>query len=409
MSQNQKCLIIYIVGKFPAGKEPKQGKYPAIFNGMLERGWDVLMLAHNSPIRSAGDNSKVTKFQNGKGILIENFFYTKWSKVVKKWIPFNAFKKFILSRLDKQLVESVFQEASVFIDKMPHTCAVIHVYGTQRNIGPKIAEKINQAYRFPIVLNVHGSEAYKWTNENCPNYYKLFLPKISFFAPVSGSLSDKWMSLYGNHINCLKGVVPNPVQPDIFELSKTESKNSNFTFIHVSKMDKNRNIEVIIDGFLGFLKLNPNSELWFIGGKPDEKLEDKISLNKVTNHVKFLGRCSREEVAAYIGKAHVFVHAASVETFGNPIVESLMTGIPVIVSKSGGPESIVSDKKYGIVLSEINSKAMTAAMTTVHDNYLSFDKTIIRDYAMSNFSEKEVINTLINIYMNLINKRSILN
>lgn len=401
MSQSEKGLIIYVVGKFPVGKEPKQGKYPAIFNGMLERGWDVLMLAHNSPIRSAGDSSKVTKFQNGKGILIENFSYTKWSKVVKKWMPFTALKKFILSRLDRQLVDSVFQEASGFIDKLPSRNAVIHVYGTQRNIGPKIAEKINEAYRFPIVLNVHGSEAYEWTNENCPNYYKLFLPKISFFAPVSGSLSDKWMSLYGNQINCLKAVVPNPVQPEVFELSKTESKNSNFTFIHVSKMDKNRNIEVIIDGFLDFVKLNPNSELWFIGGKPDEKLEEKISLNKAANHIKFLGRCSREAVATYMGKAHVFVHAASVETFGNPIVEALMTGIPVIVSKSGGPESIVSDKKYGIVLGEISSKSMTAAMTTVHDNYISFDKTMIRDYAMSNFSEQEVFNKLEKIYYSL--------
>lgn len=401
MSQSKKGLIIYIVGKFPVGKEPKQGKYPAIFNGMLDRGWDVLMIAQNSEIRHKWNSSRITKFKGNAGILIENYFFTRWSRVVKKVIKWPKLQTLFLSYLDRLLVRFVVKAASKTISDINPEFAVIHVYGTYRELGSKIAEKLKENYNFPIIQNVHGSMAYKWTKENCPNYYKSFLPKISFFAPVSGYLSDKWMSLYGNQINCLKGVVPNPVQPEVFELSKTESKNSNFTFIHVSKMDKNRNIEVIIDGFLDFVKLNPNSELWFIGGKPDGKLDKKISLNKAANHIKFLGRCSREAVATYMGKAHVFVHAASVETFGNPIVEALMTGIPVIVSKSGGPESIVSDKKYGIVLGEISSKSITAAMTTVHDNYISFDKTVIREYAMSNFSEQEVFNKLEEIYYSL--------
>ncbi len=402
MKNTSKGLIIYIVGKFPIDNEPKQGKYPAIFNGMLKRGWAVIMIAQHSKDRNPKFSDSVQYFQNHQGIVIENYLFERWRIRIRRFIRIKQIEIFLKYFLTKIVVKSTCEKTFSILDTMKYDKAIVHVYGTTENLGPKIAERISNKFGLPIIFNVHGSDAFSWTEFNKPKYYRSFLRKVSFFAPVSLSLRNQWVKLYNNDILSQTQVIPNPVEPGIFKISK--NKNPKFTFIHISKMDKNRNVDVIIEGFLLLKKQFKNCELWLIGGQPQEDWSRLINNHNEMGSVKFLGSVSRESVANFMMKAHVLVQAANIETFGNPIVEALMNGLPVIVSRSGGPESIVNDKSLGLVLNKIDKLEMFRCMNYIIENYNIYFPEKIREYAIKNYSEDIVLDNMEKIYSSLNNK-----
>jgi glycosyltransferase involved in cell wall biosynthesis len=98
------------------------------------------------------------------------------------------------------------------------------------------------------------------------------------------------------------------------------------------------------------LAAQPEAQLFLIGSGPDEEaLRREVTTRGLVEKVHFLGWCDRVE--AYLRAAHVLVHCARYETFGNVLIESLACGTPVVVRDTDPVFSeILADGDLGMLV-----------------------------------------------------------
>ena len=84
------------------------------------------------------------------------------------------------------------------------------------------------------------------------------------------------------------------------------------------------------------------------------------------------------------------VLSSEVETFGVALVEAMTAGLPVIATRCGGPESIVS-LETGILVKRNDSVKLAKAMQKIIDNYSIYDPNKIRQIALEEYGDKAYV------------------
>ena len=79
----------------------------------------------------------------------------------------------------------------------------------------------------------------------------------------------------------------------------------------------------------------------------------------------FTGSLHGQELAAAYASADIFVFPSTTDTFGNVIIEAQASGVPVIVSDSGGPKELVEDQANGLVTKSHDVEDFARAIRTL--------------------------------------------
>jgi glycosyltransferase involved in cell wall biosynthesis len=85
-------------------------------------------------------------------------------------------------------------------------------------------------------------------------------------------------------------------------------------------------------------------QLYFVGDGPYSQ-----ALSEILPEACFTGYLRGEQLAAAYASADIFVFPSTTDTFGNVIIEAQASGVPVVVSDSGGPKELVEDNANGLV------------------------------------------------------------
>src|SRR5207237_9777636 len=72
-----------------------------------------------------------------------------------------------------------------------------------------------------------------------------------------------------------------------------------------------------------------------------------------------------KELATAYASADIFVFPSTTDTFGNVIIEAQASGVPVVVSDSGGPKELVEDKANGLITRSHDVDDFTSAIRTL--------------------------------------------
>ena len=79
----------------------------------------------------------------------------------------------------------------------------------------------------------------------------------------------------------------------------------------------------------------------------------------------FTGYLRGRELAAAYASADIFAFPSTTDTFGNVILEAQASGLPVVVSDSGGPKELVADKATGLITKSHDVDDFTRAIRTL--------------------------------------------
>lgn len=127
--------------------------------------------------------------------------------------------------------------------------------------------------------------------------------------------------------------------------------------VALGRLHPNKGFDVL----LAALAEIPNAHLWLAGKGPlrDELVRQAEALG-VSGRVRFLGW--RQDVAALLATADVYVCPSRHEPLGNTILEAWAHGCPLVAAASQGPAALVTDRESGMLVPVDDAPALAAAL-----------------------------------------------
>lgn len=159
-------------------------------------------------------------------------------------------------------------------------------------------------------------------------------------------------------------ILPNLVDTGFFTLPPTARPAARFRFLTVAMLRPLKGLDVLLEAFATAFPGRPDIELEIGGDGPERRRLQGLARHLgVAPRVRFLGQLTSEEVRAAMWCANCFVLPSRTESFGVVLIEALATGLPVIATKCGGPEDIVTSQELGALVPVDHLPALVHALT----------------------------------------------
>lgn len=173
------------------------------------------------------------------------------------------------------------------------------------------------------------------------------------------------------------------VPADVIDTAEKPRK----SFLVVARLAEQKGLEHLVNAVRLLLDKGFTSFEVAVGGDgPDRaRLEDLIKTLGVGEHLRLLGALNREQVRDRMQRCDVFVLSSLWETFGVVVGEAMACGKPVISTKCGGPEFIVTEEN-GILVDVGSAQALADGMADFLDGRHSFDPHAVRASVVNRFS-----------------------
>lgn len=129
-------------------------------------------------------------------------------------------------------------------------------------------------------------------------------------------------------------------------------------------------------------------------------LEYFIDMSKkigIENDVTFYGMCDKPLMYSILNQMDFAISASLYESAGVSVEESCMMGKPMVVTKSGGANSLIPDV-YSIKIEVGSEKALCNALNTMIDTYKNYDSEEMKNYGFSNFEMEKICQKYEKIY-----------
>ena len=375
---------------------------------------NILLLTHSYPNRSDALKSIFIKEQ---AQLLSLYFDVT---VVFFRVDYSHFKLFPEYSFSKVATVKLSEYEVTIHKSLPGITQIIYIIQTYRFIVKEILNKnkpdlihshlsypagflgtiIQKRKGIPNILTEHTKiQAYarSWFHKQCLNYtYRNACSIVS----VSNALKTEISKVVNRRIS----VIYNYVDVDKFKT-------------HVSKDGDKLNI-----GFIGRLgnfnkgldlllasvsELGRKDFLLHIGG--DGSLISNFKENAkelgIETNCKFYGDIPRDKIPEFYSRLDIFVLASRYETFGIVLIEAMACGIPVIATKCGGPQEIIT-QATGILVEKENIGELTTALKYMSENLSLYKAEDIRRYAEDNFGKKKFIEQISELYNESLTFRS---
>ena len=259
---------------------------------------------------------------------------------------------------------------------------------------------INKKMNIPYVVTIHNSSIQSMT---LVNWKQSYLPKVLDNARQVMAVGHKLTEiLEANFTSHKVAILPNVIDTNVFKPNKTVKPQDPFKFLFIGDLDENKGVMRLLHAFK---KLETkNTFLHIIGRGPLRKdAEDFIDENKLAEQVLLQDQLPNTDLPDVYNRAHAYVSLSKEETFGITILEAMSCGLPVIYTRSGGPEHIIID--HGCLeTSKTDISQITKSLDKVIADYPQIDKTKIRQHVLDNYSSQSIINKLLLIYKNSIHE-----
>ena len=251
---------------------------------------------------------------------------------------------------------------------------LIHAHSTMW--GAVAAQDLFRAFDLPYVITEHSSA---FLQNRVDEWQKPYIRKSFEGADAIWAVSDSFkrsLQPFAGEANI--DVMPNMVDVSFFHLPLCPRVSSPFKFLSIGSLTPNKGIDLLLRAFARVVRINANIEMEIGGAGPEEDhLRHLAHHLGVQDHIRFLGRLSREEVRRAMWRANAFVSSSYVETFGVVLIEAMATGLPVVATQSGGPSDIVSDE-VGHIVPTGDVEALSRGMNQIRRDCI--DENGIRNY-----------------------------
>jgi glycosyltransferase involved in cell wall biosynthesis len=258
---------------------------------------------------------------------------------------------------------------------------------------------VAKKHGIPIVMTEHsGPFSMHLGTELSRRLVHETLPNMNGLIAISPAMAAQLLDF---HPGLQIDIIGESVRTDFFVpgdgIDKAERTGK--SFLIVARLAEQKGLEHLVNAVRLLLDKGFKSFEVTVGGEgPDRrKLEDLIQTLGVSEHCRLLGALNREQVKDRMQKCDVFVLSSLWETFGVVVGEAMACGKPVISTRCGGPEFIVTEEN-GVLVDVGNAQALADAMADFINDRHSFDPQIVRASVVDRFSPEAFVRNATAVY-----------
>lgn len=147
--------------------------------------------------------------------------------------------------------------------------------------------------------------------------------------------------------------------------------------LNVARLTTQKNPRLLLEGFAIFSRTHEDYVLVIVGGgeKWDALLKEEAKALGIDSRVLLMG--TRKDVARFYAIADFFVSTSHIEGFGIAHAEALACGVPVLTTKTAGPDEMIREGENGYFISGSTAGAVAAGM----EKMVSADLFVMRTKA----------------------------
>jgi glycosyltransferase involved in cell wall biosynthesis len=151
-----------------------------------------------------------------------------------------------------------------------------------------------------------------------------------------------------------------PERRDTQFWKKYAETNGEVRLLYVGRVSREKDLDVLATAYRRLREEKVPVQLFVVGEGPYSQ-----AFAETVPDAFFTGYLRGKELAAAYASADIFVFPSTTDTFGNVIIEAQASGMPVVVSDSGGPKELVEDQGNGLVTKSHDVEDFARAIRTL--------------------------------------------
>jgi glycosyltransferase involved in cell wall biosynthesis len=316
---------------------------------------------------------------------------------------------------------------------------VIHIHGTEANFG-----MIQQHVSIPVIVSLQGilsviheklftgiSFSKAWLNEGISS-------KIRFLSEGTlNKLMEKSAKREREILSYTKNIIGrtdwdrricsvlapraqyfigNEILRNTFYERKWNKESFNVPLHIVSTMSDGlyKGLETIVKTAKILCESKEIDFEWTVIGQSEKGNLAKIvrrwlRIDYNTLHIRLIGNKNEIELADNLCNSDIYCQVSHIENSSNSVCEAMLIGMPIIATFAGGTDSILENRKEGILIQDGDPYSLAGAIVEMAKNY-----NIAKNYAYEAFTkaqerhdENSIVNKILSIYNNIYSKNYI--
>lgn len=182
-------------------------------------------------------------------------------------------------------------------------------------------------------------------------------------------VENPWMLEYARKINVDRDVDLRYAPPGInavrYSPILSTSRGQDPYILCVGRLDDPRkNIGLLLGAYMRLPKeLRARVRLVFAGSSPPpDRFWKEVEVADLRDRVSYVARPGADSLLDLYRSASVFALPSDEEGFGMVLLEAMACGVPVVSTRSGGPDGIITDGKDGYLVPLDDAEAMAARL-----------------------------------------------
>ncbi|MFD4799422.1 glycosyltransferase family 4 protein [Streptomyces anulatus] len=253
-----------------------------------------------------------------------------------------------------------------------------------------------------IVVTEHATFLNKvFSQPAARSLYRDVLQRADAFLCVSTYLRDQIATEFPELAHKLS-VVPNVIDFDAFPSSFERSADL-LSWLYVGRLVKHKGVSELLEAFAAVAEKEPAATLTMVGsGSLEGALRARGLELGLEGRFRIEPPVSPDQVNGLMHQHDLLVHASKIETFGMTIVEAVAAGLPVLVTRSHGPEETLAgiDRQAGALMDvDDDPQVIVDAYWELRSRVGELDLPAARESLLRRYGSAAVSEQLMNVYL----------
>lgn len=268
------------------------------------------------------------------------------------------------------------------------------------------AARISAAFSMPYVLTEHFSGF--WRNGIFPWRWPLVEEGYRHANGIAAVSTPLRRTLVAQDLGSLSNIEVHPNLAPTSHFTRPPSGRPSpppFRFVTITRLTRQKNITTLLHAFARVAAEEDDTALSIVGDGPERSsLERKTRWLGLDDRVTFRGRLDRDSVRSALWNAHAFVLPSQHETFGVVLLEAMATGLPVVATRCGGPEDLVTPDT-GFLVPVADTAALADALRSMRERWMSFNPSDIRSHTVEHYGPEPFARRTRLLYRRALDKK----